>query len=153
MVRPRFEDASVAAERPHLHRDRQPARMYASEACTMMRARYRQAAVRATRATWAATSGSGGSGRGVKRGPLGVRSSIRSTRNVRQSSRSMSHATRYQRRPIVHQAIGLDRTTTRRPGVRPVFEPQTLVIPARPRDHGQDLAGPPGDRRDGAASA
>jgi len=38
--------------------------------------------------------------RGLNRGPVGMRGDIRSTRKVRQSSRSMSQATRYQRRPV-----------------------------------------------------
>lgn len=46
-----------------------------------------------------ATSSSDSS-RGVNRVPAGTRGDIRSTRKVRQLSRSMSQATRYQRRPV-----------------------------------------------------
>jgi hypothetical protein len=53
---------------------------YAADAWTITRARYRHVALATPRATCAAISGSGGSARGVKRGPEGVRGSIRSTR-------------------------------------------------------------------------
>ena len=51
------------------------------------------------------TSGAGNS-RGVKRGPVGVFGNIRSTRNVRQSLRSRSQPTRYQRPPQVTRWCG-----------------------------------------------
>ena len=73
-------------------------RTYSAGACTITRARYCHVASPALRATSAAISRSGGRARGVKRGPAGGRGSIRSTRKVRQSSRSASQATRYQRR-------------------------------------------------------
>lgn len=47
-----------------------------------------------------------GSSRGVKRAPVGYGSPTRSTRNVRQSSRSRSYATRYQRHPVLTRRYG-----------------------------------------------
>ena len=55
--------------------------------------------------TYAATSPPGTS-RGVKRGPFGVRRDTRSARNRRQSSRSRSHATTYQRPRAVTRWCG-----------------------------------------------
>ncbi|WP_443042499.1 hypothetical protein [Streptomyces sp. DvalAA-83] len=59
----------------------------AAGACTVTRARWRQAAAETFSATYAAASPSGSS-RGGKRGPEGVRGVTRSTRKVRQASRS-----------------------------------------------------------------
>ena len=54
---------------------------------------------------YVATSGAGSS-RGVNRGPVGVFGVIRSTRKVRQSSRSRSQPTRYHRPPQVTRWCG-----------------------------------------------
>jgi hypothetical protein len=47
-----------------------------------------------------------GSSRGANRAPVAKGSETRSTRNVRQSSRSRSYATRYQRRPVDTRRYG-----------------------------------------------
>ena len=85
----------------------------------------------------AATSAPGSS-RGVNRGPVGVFGVIRSTRNVRQSARSRSQPTRYQRPPQVTTWCG----STRRGAAgslvrtvrRSVVEPQHLARPYRGTD-------------------
>jgi hypothetical protein len=79
-----------------------------------VRALGRDVAAPTLRWTNCATSPSGGS-RGAKRGPFGTFGVIRSTRKVRQSSRAVSQATRYQRRPQLTSRCG---STSRRLGVR-----------------------------------
>ncbi|CAM5261233.1 hypothetical protein SALBM217S_01771 [Streptomyces griseoloalbus] len=82
-----------------------------------------------------------GSSRGAKRAPVANGSPTRSTRNVRQSARSRSYATRYQRRPVEHQPVGFRQA----PGLgavgRPVGEPQPLVPGHRGRHHRERLRG------------
>ncbi|KUM71387.1 hypothetical protein AQI70_27935 [Streptomyces curacoi] len=81
------------------------------------------ARVETPRETYAARSSAGGV-RGVKRGPCGGLGVMRSTRNVRQSSRSRSQATRYQRRSVHTRRCG---STLRRVGA-PVGVPPVEVV-------------------------
>ena len=77
-------------------------------------------------------------GRGTG-GPTERVSLIRSTRKVRQSSRSRSNATRYQRCAPVDQPVGLDPALGGRAGVVGVGEPDHLAVPGAAATSGQQL--------------
>jgi glycolate oxidase iron-sulfur subunit len=79
-------------------------------ACRVKRPRCRYTSTDTARAVKSAASAGGV--RGAKRGPIGSRTASRSTRRVRQSSRPVSHASRYQRRPACTNRCG---STTRSP--------------------------------------
>ena len=106
----------------------------ASGACRTTRACQRSRVCATPRETYAAMSSAGGS-RGTKTRSTDGGASIRSTRNVRQSSRPASHATRYHRRPVWTRRCGSTRRRAAGAVVAAIGEPQPLVVAARGRDH------------------
>ncbi len=136
-------------------------RSASTEACSVTRARILYAAAATPRWTYAPTSSSGAL-RGKKLAPVGACASTRSIRNVRQSLRSPSTATRYQRPCVCTMRWGSTVRTVEAPLLsryekrssrRSPSTPATRATGRRSSPSGRPRVGEAHDRRPAARPA
>ena len=120
-----------------IDRDVDLAATLAAGACTSTRARYFQAPLLMRPTTYSTTLSSGIT-RGRNRAPVGACGTMRSTRKTRQSSRSRSHASRYQSAPQLTSRCGsVWRASSSPVGLR-VPEPEPFVAADRASDRAEN---------------